>query len=89
MHYNFIITNYKELVKLNNNYVQQANSFQHCSLNQINSIANKQPNTVPVQWPQLTAVNTTPYVNGGFYGNSWNNFGNGFWGNDFGNNVIF
>lgn len=57
--------------------------------NQINSIANKQPNTVPVQWPQLTAVNTTPYVNGGFYGNSWNNFGNGFWGNGFGNNVIF
>lgn len=40
-----------------------------------------QPNTVPVQWPQLTAVNTTPYVNGGFYG-GWNGFGNGFWGNN-------
>ena len=51
--------------------------------NQVNAIANKQPNTVPVQWPQLTAVNTTPYVNGGFYG-GWNNFGNGF-----GNNVAF
>lgn len=49
---------------------------------QINTIANKQPNTVPVQWPQLTAVNTTPYVNGGFYGNN-------FWGNGFGNNVVF
>lgn len=39
-------------------------------------IESKQPNTVPVQWPALTAVNTTPYVNGGFYGSSWG-FGNG------------
>ena len=52
---------------------------------QINNIANKQPNTVPVQWPQLTAVNTTPYVNGGFYGNNWG----GFYGNGFGNNIVF
>lgn len=44
------------------------------------AIKASQPNTVPVQWPQLTAVNTTPYVNGGFYG-GWNGFGNGFWGN--------
>lgn len=35
----------------------------------IDAIASKQPNTVPVQWPQLTAVNTTPYVSGGIYGN--------------------
>ena len=52
---------------------------------QVNTIANKQPNTVPVQWPQLTAVNTTPYVNGGFYGNNWG----GFYGNGFGNNIVF
>lgn len=45
------------------------------------AIKASQPNTVPVQWPQLTAVNTTPYVNGGFYG-GWNGFGNGFWGNN-------
>ena len=47
--------------------------------NQVNAIANKQPNTVPVQWPQLTAVNTTPYVSGGIYG--WNNGwgSNSFW----------
>lgn len=43
----------------------------------IDAIASKQPNTVPVQWPQLTAVNTTPYVSGGFYGNG------------FGNNIVF
>lgn len=46
--------------------------------NQLTAIKAAQPNTVPVQWPQLTAVNTTPYVNGGFYGG----FGNGFWGNN-------
>lgn len=43
----------------------------------IDAIASKQPNTVPVQWPQLTAVNTTPYVSGGIYGNG------------FGNNITF
>ena len=48
---------------------------------QLIAIKSAQPNTVPVQWPQLTAVNTTPYVNGGFY--------NGFWGNGFGNNISF
>ena len=47
------------------------------------AIKASQPNTVPVQWPQLTAVNTTPYM-GNFYG-GWNGFGNGF----FGNNVSF
>lgn len=46
--------------------------------NQLIAIKSAQPNTVPVQWPNLTAVNTTPYVNGGFYGG----FGNGFWGNN-------
>ena len=38
------------------------------------AIKASQPNTVPVQWPQLTAVNTTPYI-GNFYG-GWNGWGN-------------
>lgn len=44
----------------------------------IDAIAAKQPNTVPVTWPNLTAVNNTPYM-GGFYG--WNNGwgSNSFW----------
>ena len=47
------------------------------TLNQkITDLAARQPNTVPVQWPALTAVNTTPYVNGGYYGSSFG-FGNG------------
>lgn len=45
--------------------------------NQLIAIKSAQPNTVPVQWPNLTAVNTTPYVNGGFYG-----YNTGFWGNN-------
>ena len=45
----------------------------------VTEIADKQLPTVPVQWPQIQAVNTTPYM-GGF---------NGFYGNGFGGNVIF
>lgn len=46
---------------------------------EVDDIKCNMPQTVPVQWPQLTAVNTTPYVSGGFYGNGfgyangWNN----------------
>ena len=50
----------------------------------VTEIENRMPNTVPVQWPQLTAVNTTPYVNGGFYGGF-----NGYYGNGFGNSIVF
>ena len=47
--------------------------------NKITELAAKQPQTVPVQWPQITAVNTTPYM-GGFnpYGYGWG--GNSYWG---------
>ena len=38
------------------------------SLNEkVNTIANRQPNTVPVQWPNIVAANATPYV-GNYYG---------------------
>ena len=40
----------------------------------ITAIAAKQPNTVPVTYPNLTAVNNTPYAGYGF------GFGNGFGG---------
>ena len=45
----------------------------------VTEIADKQLPTVPVQWPQIQAVNTTPYM-GGF---------NGFYGNGFGGNIVF
>jgi predicted DNA-binding ribbon-helix-helix protein len=45
----------------------------------VTEIADKQLPTVPVQWPQIQAVNTTPYMGG------WN----GFYGNGFGNSIVF
>lgn len=45
------------------------------------AIENRQPNTVSVQYPNLVAMNATPYA-GGFYGN-------GFYGNGFGNSITF
>lgn len=44
----------------------------------IDAIAAKQPNTVPITWPNLVAANATPYVGGIGYG----------YGNGFGNGVI-
>lgn len=46
----------------------------------IDAIAAKQPNTVPVTWPNLVAANATPYVGQNF---------SGFYGNGFGNNIVF
>lgn len=34
----------------------------------VKEIVDKMPNTVPVQYPNLQVVNATPYVNGGYYG---------------------
>ena len=45
--------------------------------NEVDDIKCKLPNTVNVQYPNLVAMNATPYVSGGFYGQSWNGFGNG------------
>ena len=46
----------------------------------IDAIAAKQPNTVPIVWPNLTAVNNTPYA-GGYYGYGFNN--------GFGGSIVF
>lgn len=45
---------------------------------EIDDVKCKLPNTISVEYPQVSVVNTTPYM-GGFYGNGW--FGNGFGGN--------
>ena len=49
--------------------------------NEIDDIKCKLPSTVNVQYPNLIAMNATPYVSGGFYGQGWNGFG--------GNNFVF
>lgn len=46
----------------------------------ITELAAKQPNTIPVQWPNVQAVNMTPYYGGSFnpYGYGWG--GQSYWG---------
>ena len=39
---------------------------------EVDDIKCKMPNTVPVTWPNLAAVNTTPYVSGGYYQGGFN-----------------
>lgn len=45
--------------------------------NKIDAIAAKQPNTVPVQWPNLVAANATPYIGQAYPGVG---YGYGGWG---------
>ena len=45
------------------------------TLNQkVTELSARQPNTVPVVWPNLQAVNATPYVSGGYYQGGFNGF---------------
>lgn len=61
--------------------VQQAVAPLNAAINgiarEVDDIKCAMPQTVPVQWPQIQAVNMTPYAGnyygGGFYGNGWNN----------------
>lgn len=75
-----IITQLRNQIS-NDEQTLKFNAAFHAIDDKIDAIAAKQPNTVPVQWPNLIAANATPYVGG--YG--WNN---GFYGNGFGNGVI-
>lgn len=75
-----IITQLRNQIS-NDKQTLQFNAAFHALDDKIDAIAAKQPNTVPVAWPNLVAANATPYV-GSVYGN-------GFYGNGFGNNVVF
>ena len=48
--------------------------------NKIDSIAAKQPNTIPVQWPNIVAANATPYVGGSFNPWGYGFGGTSYWG---------
>lgn len=52
---------------------------------EVDDIKCKLPNTVNVEYPNLVAVNASPYVSGGFYGQPYG----GFYGNGFGGNIVF
>lgn len=51
--------------------------------NEIDDIKCKMPETISVTYPNVTAVNNTPYM-GNFYGNGF-----GWYGGGFGNNIVF
>lgn len=68
-----IITQLRNQIS-NDQQTLQFNAAFHALDDKIDAIAAKQPNTVPIQYPNLLAVNNTPYV-GGYYGyqtNFWN-----------------
>lgn len=82
-----IITQLRNQIS-NDKQTLQFNAAFHAIDDKIDAIAAKQPNTVPVQYPNLTAVNNTPYVGQGYYpggypGCGWN------WNNGFGGGIIF
>lgn len=64
----------------NDHQTLQFNAAFHALDDKIDAIAAKQPNTVPVQWPNIIAANATPYIGPNYSGG---------WGNGFGGGIIF
>ena len=78
-----IITQLRNQIS-NDHQTLQFNAAFHALDDKIDAIAAKQPQTVPVQWPNITAVNNTPNFGQNYYP-GWN-IG---WGNGFGGSIIF
>ena len=64
----------------NDNQSKEFNAAMNALNEKINILAAKQPNTVPVQYPNLVAANATPYVGGYGYPYGFNYPQNNFWG---------
>ena len=75
-----IITQLRNQIS-NDKQTLQFNAAFHALDDKIDAIAAKQPNTVPVQYPNLVAANATPYVGGIGYGYGY--------GNGFGGGIVF
>lgn len=73
-----IITQLRNQIS-NDHQTLQFNSAFHALDDKIDAIAAKQPNTTPVVWPNLTAVNNTPYA-GGFNPWGYGFGGQSYWG---------
>jgi hypothetical protein len=67
-----IITQLRNQIS-NDKQTLQFNAAFHALDDKIDAIAAKQPNTTPVVWPNLTAVNNTPYAGGMYWGNGFGN----------------
>ena len=72
-----IITQLRNQIS-NDHQTLQFNAAFHALDDKIDAIAAKQPNTVPVVWPNLVAANATPYV-----GQNFNPWGYGFGGTSY------
>ena len=76
-----IITQLRNQIS-NDNQTLAFNKAMSALDDKIDTIAARQPNTVPVQWPNIVAANATPYVGPNYSGY------NG-WGNGFGGGIVF
>lgn len=74
-----IITQLRNQIS-NDHQTLQFNTAFHALDDKIDAIAAKQPNTVPVQWPNLIAANATPYVGGNFNPWGYGFGGTSYWG---------
>lgn len=75
-----IITQLRNQIS-NDHQTLQFNAAFHALDDKIDAIAAKQPNTIPVTWPNVVAANATPYIGQGYYpgGGYFPNYG--AWGN--------
>ena len=78
-----IITQLRNQIS-NDEQTLKFNAAFHALDDKIDAIAAKQPNTVPVQWPNIVAANATPYV-----GPNYSGYGYNGWGNGFGGGIVF
>lgn len=71
-----IITQLRNQIS-NDHQTLQFNAAFHALDDKIDAIAAKQPNTIPVTWPNVVAANATPYVGQGYYPGNYGGWGSG------------
>lgn len=69
-----IITQLRNQISNDKQTLQFNSAFQALD-NKIDAIAAKQPNTVPVAWPNLVAANATPYIGQAYPGGNYGGWG--------------
>jgi len=72
-----IITQLRNQIS-NDHQTLQFNAAFHALDDKIDAIAAKQPNTIPVTWPNVIAANATPYVGQGYYPGNYGGWGAGY-----------
>ena len=71
-----IITQLRNQIS-NDRQTLQFNAAFHALDDKVDAIAAKQPNTIPVTWPNVVAANATPYLGQGYYPGGYGAWGNG------------